>query len=245
MSEGKVTRFLVFRNGKCILAMSDKLLGNDAIAEIFASADRKVDASMSSLTVKQIDLTIEFNRKARLSAQRPADMKNGPVLTPVIITGPPADQKTVIKSESFSLGSEPPLPTSISQGESPVAGRSTVPPIILPLSSNPETESREENDILMTNLDDLDLMDIDNFSGRIRDNCETTIRTLNLDHLIRKPAETPAVPLVEVEPQMEEEFLVTDLDALDSLDLNTITSRIRDNCETTIRKLHLEYLLTK
>jgi hypothetical protein len=245
MSEGKITRFLVFRNGKCILAMSGKLLGNDAIAEILASADRKVDASMSSLTVQQIDLTIEFNRKARLSAQRPAAMKNEPVLTPVIVTGAPADQMTVIKSESFSLGSGPPPPTPVPQEKSPVAGRGEIPPIILPALSNPETESRIENDLLMTNLDDLDSMDIDNFTGRIRDNCETTIRTLHLDHLIHKPAETPVVPLIEEERQMEDEFLVTDLDALDSLDLNTITSRIRDNCETTIRKLHLEYLLTK
>jgi hypothetical protein len=245
MSEGKITRFLVFRAGKCILARSGSLIGNDAFTEVLASADRKVDASMSTLTNQQIELTIEFNRKARISAQRPPAMKKEPVLPPAVVTGAPADQMTVIRSESLSLESESPPPISLPQRALSTAGRDEVLPVILPAPSNPEKESQEGNDLLMTDLEDLDSMDLDNFAGRIRDNCETTIRKLDLDHLIGKPAETPAVPSMEEERRMGDEFLATDLEAIDSWDLDTITCRIRDNCETTIRKLHLEYLLTK
>lgn len=46
-------------------------------------------------------------------------------------------------------------------------------------------------------------------------------------------------------PEEEPAMFGADLEVLDSMDLETMGRKIRENCENTIRKLHLDYLLTK
>ncbi|MDD1720100.1 MAG: hypothetical protein LUQ25_08585 [Methanoregulaceae archaeon] len=56
-------------------------------------------------------------------------------------------------------------------------------------------------------------------------------------------------PAQDVQPGPAEDGMpgtaVSDLDALDSIDLESMTEKIRDNCRNTIRQLHLDYLLMK
>jgi hypothetical protein len=72
----------------------------------------------------------------------------------------------------------------------------------------------------------------------------------------RVPAERPAgtpgltgevVTATQVVEEHDEvvSLITSDLDVLDSMDLDSMRKKIRDNCENTIRRLHLEYLLTK
>ncbi|MCK9630070.1 MAG: hypothetical protein M0R30_00350 [Methanoregula sp.] len=62
-----------------------------------------------------------------------------------------------------------------------------------------------------------------------------------------KALTSPAAPRVPVQtpPVPEEETIESDLDALDSMDLDHVTARIRSDCMMLVKQLNLEHLMER
>ena len=192
---------LVLKSGKCILAEYSTFKGDDALENlVYTLADDEIDAALSSLDDAQIQLSLEFNKAERIirtGHAAPATQK--PSAPPV-----PQVHRTVVKktgpdhtSPMNSPKEKPAVLTRHLQEKvrQPLVGPKnplTGPPasIRTPPSRPGNKETKEEHSSPRTetesDLDTFDTMDLEEVTGKFKDECKTMVKNLHLEHLMER-----------------------------------------------------------
>ena len=185
---------LVFRNGECILAKVMALYGDAGLLEILPLLDETGDAAITLLDEAQIRLALEFNKKALV--KKPGILAVAPIAKSPHPTVSPAD-------------ANPPAGTGSPSGTETVIHRSHTPKKMvsaLPHTSPPSPRSAprntlpDEHDVADGGLDGtdpgstsfdqdmetLDSLDLESVTNKIRGDCRTLVKQLDLEHLLER-----------------------------------------------------------
>jgi hypothetical protein len=207
---------LVFKAGSCILVKFQNHRGDTAMDELSKDGGQVVDAALSLLGDAQIDLALEFNKPFRIlksakhapapvshrtapsasresprpvPAQKPAapaapvrpPVKPGPL--PHHVPAPAAAPQATVPSSllhpprvSKAAAQVPPSPRTPSPGHEDGKKREADEP--------PEKDS--DSSIFESDLETFDIMDIENVTDKIRTDCKTMIKQLQLEHLLER-----------------------------------------------------------
>ena len=189
---GPATGSFVFQNGACILARFHGQSGDAAIREMQQSARDAVDVIISTLDEAQVRLALEFNPAC------------------IVLTEPASD-----------TGNSPP-------------GHHTAPartgPVVRPADPAAPASPRPGRRVLITR----------GVPVPQQEGMQTPGTPRVAAHLLPK---TPETKTSVAETVGEPEDLESEIDALDSMDLDLVTSRIRSECKTLVKQLDLDYLL--
>jgi hypothetical protein len=202
------TGTLVFKSGKCILADFMGHHGDAAWDELHTIVQNDVDAALSSLDEAQIQLSIEFNKSARIvkSGSSAAKSAHHPP-----VHAPAEPQKKPVASHPPTLPQQPVKapPRTAAPASSHIPERAPVhrpevvvshkPPAVQPApatslpaqptrKTGPEENPPEEQDSnsFDQDIDTFDSMDLENVTDKIRSDCKTMIKQLHLEHLMER-----------------------------------------------------------
>lgn len=183
---------LVMSLGKCILAKYGTAKGDAAMNQLQMMLDEDTDVALSDLDDAQIQLSLEFNKSARILKPVPVSR------VPHTLKEKPGHPAHHPSAESTHARAHPgphpvsPVYSSVSGNDTTVTVRKHMPadqdsriknnaPEIPKHLMNTGTEAPQEKDI-----DTLELLDLDQVTDRIRDDCRTMIRQLHLEHLMER-----------------------------------------------------------
>jgi hypothetical protein len=218
LSSGEGTGTLVYKSGKCILVKYHGKSGDSGWEELLKNRTGEVDAALSTLDDAQIQLSLEFNKACRL-------IKGGKTQEDVKRAVQPAHEP--VKKPSPPV--QTPAPSAMKTPLKPAAASSLfhrpAPPAV-PQPATPEPKQPKP------------------VSG------------------IARPA-MPAPPSVPRPASSQAETKSTasegesadsigqgssfekDIDTFDTMDLDNVTDKIRNDCKTMIKQLHLEHLMER
>jgi hypothetical protein len=190
-SSDTVNGTVVFRNGVVVLARVQNQYGDPGWAEAGLFWDQMVDAVLSDLDNAQMQLALEFNKKAYVrdgSHHHAAPLQKAESLfLPPEPVKRAADTLHKPKEKDFIKITPVSPPAAVPPsdvGKKPAAGASSVSGKHLPQDQKdlPETErSSVEKD-----FDTFDSMDLDDVTQKIRKDCKIILKQLQLDHLTEK-----------------------------------------------------------
>jgi hypothetical protein len=219
ISSETITGTLVFKTGKCILVKFQNKQGDRGWDELRQVAHEEVDVALSSLDDAQVQLSLEFNKSCRVVTalkpvspvpqkpsapahqvlpvrpvarktpapafiqQKPAAAVPHPHHASVPVTTAPAPEKKTVP-----LQGPPPHPPAGLKPPSPVpqpphvqVHRREVPK---QTAEEPNPADTSESSSFDDDIDTFDTLDLDNVTDKIRNDCKTMIKDLNLDHLM-------------------------------------------------------------
>lgn len=200
---------LVFKSGKCILADFMGHHGDASWNELQKIVESEVDAALSTLDEAQIQLSLEFNKSSRIAkpgapgakipqrmpvqahpepqkktaahhhpAPPPQPVKAPPRATvPPVPSHPeraPAYRPETPISHKPAAAAHPPSATHLPVQDRNKVAREDEPRV------EPESTSFDDD------IDTFDSMDLENVTDKIRSDCKTMIKQLNLDHLMER-----------------------------------------------------------
>ncbi len=217
ISSKSLSGTLVFKAGKCILVKVGNSRGDIGWGEIWKACNEEVavDALLSVLNDAQIELALEFNKPCRIlvseryaqaqASHRPVQTVSREPSRPVPVQKPvspaePLKHPAKPVPAAHTTPATPPAPRAPAHAPPmhshivPAASRTT-PPMSPPVpvtrresgkrpqvvessQKDPEPDSPEDD------LDTFDTMDIDSMTEKIRTDCKTMIKQLDLDHLM-------------------------------------------------------------
>ncbi|MDD5169556.1 MAG: hypothetical protein PHN75_12115 [Syntrophales bacterium] len=192
ISSSTLNGTLVFRSGICVLAKIQDHYGDKGWAAVMAQPDLVTDLALSDFNTAQIQLALDFNKKARVSLptppplQRPTaqpsreqgkqavysrrEQKKRDSVKPPVTEGEVAPDTLPYEDRQITPGLSPePVKTKESPKETAKEAAESTP------------ESSEESD-----LDMFDSMDLDDVAHKIRKDCKIILKQLQLDHLTEK-----------------------------------------------------------
>jgi hypothetical protein len=217
ISSGAGTGTLVLKSGKCILVKFQGKSGDAGWDELQNHLFDEVDAALSSLDDAQIQLSLEFNKICRLvKAGKPAQEPQKPAYT----SFEPA------KKPAPPLHTEAPV-TATRPAPKPAA---PIPPVHRPAPPVqpriiPEPQPQKAQPIFQRPA-----------------------------MPAPPPSQMPARPAEEIKtvtPGDNQDSGGTgtsfekDIDTFDTMDLDNVTDKIRNDCKTMIKQLHLEHLMER
>lgn len=212
------TGTLVYKNGKCILVKFLGKSGDAGCAELQKNRNHEVDAALSSLDEAQIQLSLEFNKTCRpINIVKPLDEPRKPAQPShePVKKPAPAAQATA----TAPTAKTPPLkPPAVSLFHRP-------PPPAQP-TSVPEPKPQRA----------------------VPSNQRPAMPA---PPAAQQPpaqkAEAPDRSLNEVKPdvQSQSSSFEDDVDTFDTMDFDNVTDKIRNDCKTMIKQLHLEHLMER
>jgi hypothetical protein len=219
ISSETIAGTLVFKTGKCILVKFQNKSGDRGWDELQKAAHEEVDVALSSLDDPQIQLSLEFNKSCRvittakpgLQGQQKPSAPAHPALpvrpvarktpaTPSLLQPKPA--AAVSHPHHASLPVAAPAPeqkTGPLQGPPPHPPAGLKPAPAVPQPPHVQVHRREvpkqtveepnhadtpESSSFDDDIDTFDTLDLDNVTDKIRNDCKTMIKDLNLDHLM-------------------------------------------------------------
>lgn len=190
---GPATGSFVFRNGACILARFHGKSGDAAIREMQQSARESVDVIISTLDETQVKLALEFNPDCMVRSRPPQTHDNAVPPAPAPVehsqdnhTKTPATPPPVRPGRRVLISTEP-LHAKTAHEPGRVVPRVLAhPPAEKPAPEKPAAQAVEASDDFESDIDALDTMDLDLVTSRIRSDCKTLVRHLELDHLIER-----------------------------------------------------------
>jgi hypothetical protein len=218
ISYGLIIGTFVFKSGKRILAQYKDIVGDAAGDELQKINGEKVDASLSTLNEAQIQLSLEFNGTCLIVKGAKAD----PAIRPEI----PAPNQHTIKKPLLNT----PKQAQIDPGKNHQA------------PSIPET-STAKRPLKVEPVRAPELPKI--------------ISDTHLKKAAQKPfaavqQKSPVYPEASEEKKPEETTVLQtdsefssferDIETFETMDMDTITNKIRGECKTLIKQLHLEHL---
>jgi len=193
-SSDTINGTVVFRNGIAVLAKVQDQYGDKAWDEAGMVWDRVTDAVVSDLDNAQMQLALEFNKKAYVrDGSRPQAVPAVPpqkaeslFLQPEPVKRP-ADHPHKPKEKDFikiTPASPPALSPPAESGKKPAAG----PPRGSGRPPQPDLKdvAESERSIAEKELDNFDSMDLDDVTQKIRKDCKIILKQLQLDHLMEK-----------------------------------------------------------
>lgn len=228
ISSDNLSGTLVFKSGKCILAKVQNKSGDATWDVLQNMSNHEVDAAISSLDEAQVQLALEFNKICRivntsktvtvttLSPQKPADAahtekERKPFSPPPVATAPVRHDTIIPKPTPVA---KPPIRSSYSftPPQSPVKNGIPPPQAGAPVTHPPEVQ--------------------------IKPSSQTPVpqdpQTIGTE-----------MPAVTEEPAPDSSNFENDIDTFDSLDLDNVTDKIRNDCKTMIKQLQLEHLMER
>jgi len=216
ISSGSGQGSLVFKSGKRILAEFRNIVGDAAWDEFQKIAGEKVDASVSTMDDTQIELSLEFNKSCRIGK---AGKPERSPLSPAKM-----DHAFVKKSSSASLGEV--FATQTRNLQKPRIQEKTPshPSVINETLKKPDPSKAIES----------------KFPPIAEDNPIITIpwKLPEQEPEEREKPDDEAQHSAEIESKNFE----NDIDAIETMDVEIITSKIRGECNTLIKQLRLEHL---
>jgi hypothetical protein len=189
ISQEKVTGTLVFHKGRVILADFQDKMGDAGWEELGKAREASVDASLSTLTEAQVQLALEFNKLALVKKIRPA--QSAPPTKGSSVTFPNGAVKAPAKP---ALSGAPlPKPKSLLKAtpitKSPIApgkadNHSATAPS--PLENPADMGECSEMGSFESDIATFDRMNLEEVASKIRKDCKTMIKDLDLEHLIER-----------------------------------------------------------
>jgi hypothetical protein len=216
ISSGSAQGTLVFKSGKRILAEFRHVTGDAAWDEFQKIAGEKVDASVSTMDDTQIELSLEFNNSCRIGKGgklEPSSLSSAKTDHAIIKKSPPASPKDTFAAPPKSL-QKPHIQ------EKPALR----PSITFETLNIPDTPKISEN-TSPPHVDHKPAVTVSQQSPE-QDSGE------------KKRLEDEARRLADIESKSFE----SDIDAIETMDVDIITSKIRGECKTLIKQLRLEHL---
>jgi len=223
ISAETISGTLVFKTGKCILVKFQNKQGDRGWDELRKAAHEEVDVALSSLDEAQIQLSLEFNKSCRVITSvkpgSPVPQKPSAPAHPVLPVQPvarktPAPVLLQPKPQPKPATAVPhphhasvpvmavPAPeqkTATLQGPPPHPPAGLQTPALVPqpphvqvrrrevpkqTAEEPNPEETAEPSSFDDDIDTFDTLDLDNVTDKIRNDCKTMIKDLNLDHLL-------------------------------------------------------------
>lgn len=207
---------LVFKAGKCILVEVQNLRGDPAWDEIQNTGIEEVDAALSVLGDAQIELSLEFNKPCRVLKA----LKTAP--------GPAA-------------GSRPPAPSAVSQHpRAAMAQKAGTPvaPLKTPVKPAPVHHHIPAPPIAPAAAVHAPPHPLPKAAVPVPP-ASSVPSPRHPD-----PVKTEEVTLLEKDQDTTSSF-EEDLDTFDTMDFDNVTDKIRTDCKTMIKQLHLDHLMER
>jgi len=216
ISSGSAHGSLVFKSGKRILAEFRNIAGDAAWDEFQKIVGEKVDASISTLDDTQIELSLEFNKSCRIGKGGRSEQS----------------QSSPAKTDYTMIKKIPPL----SPGEA----------LVTPAKSLQKPHIKEKPALHPSvTFETLHIPDPFRIPGNKFSQHEDHNPTVTIPQKLpeqdpgdNKRLEDEARRLADIESRSFE----SDIDAIETMDVDLITSKIRGECKTLIKELRLEHL---
>ena len=216
ISSGSIQGSIVFKSGKRILAEFRNIAGDAAWDEFQKFVGEKVDASVSTLDDIQIELSLEFNKSCRVGkGGKPEQSPLSPAKT---------DLAFVRKSSSSSLGEVFAAQTKNLQKPRIHEKSVSRPSVITETLNNPDPSKAPGN----------------KFPPIAEYNPTITISRKSLEQEPEEKEKHDAE--AQHSADIESKNFESDIDAIETMDVDVITSKIRGECNTLIKQLRLEHL---
>jgi hypothetical protein len=216
ISSGSAQGTLVFKSGKRILAEFRNVTGDAAWDEFQKIAGENVDASVSTMEDTQIELSLEFNKSCRIGKGgklEPSSLSSAKTGYALIKKSPPSSPKDVFVTPPKNL-QKPYI------REKPVSRPSvTFEPLHTPDPSRAPGNTFHPPD--------------DHKTAVI-----ISQQSPEQDYGEKTRLEDEARYLADIESRNFD----SDIDAIETMDVDIITSKIRGECKTLIKQLRLEHL---
>jgi len=179
---------LVFRNGRFILAKIHGKAGDAAIHEIPPLWDIPVDAALSTLDATQIKLALEFNKQYHIEKtdiiQREPSHNNKSADLPSHVIHHHGKQPNH-GNPDFHAVSRHPVGRTPDTHITPRPAVQNIKPRKI-IKEEPVQQDTEEPDSFENDISTIEAMNLDNTSDKIRKECKTLVRQLNLEHLMER-----------------------------------------------------------
>jgi hypothetical protein len=220
LSSQSVTGTLVFRAGKCILVKFGNSRGDTAWDELQKAGGEEVDAAISLLGEAQIELALEFNKSCRVAryakqAQVPGAPKRP---APFASREPPR----------ASQAQKTPAATAVSPLKPPAKHAPTRHQVPVPPAAVPQAPVHAP--VPQASL------------------------FFKAAAPVSQPQPVPVLPIEETRkdeaakpPENDDDFdsFESDFDTFESMDFDNVTDKIRSDCKTMIKQLHLDHLMER
>jgi hypothetical protein len=229
---------LVFKSGKCILAKILKKSGDGAWEELQKIGNHEIDAALSNLDEAQVQLALEFNKPSRM-------INTGKTAPAAALHREPAGKQDVVQSRT----AEPVKPAAAHLRPSPPASPNlrpsssfTAPPA--PALSKPFTPPTPARTAVSPPT-----------AVPVRPVIQPPAQPLTTQKPAAPAYGPPQIPVhhkqEQKKPAESEEVsrdsssFEKDIDTFDTLDLDNVTDKIRNDCKTMIKQLQLEHLMER
>lgn len=206
---------LVFRTGKCILVKVQNLRGDTAWDEILNAGGDEVDAALSVLGDAQIELALEFNKPFRIL--KPVRQGSSPA------GGKPSAPSAATQHPRTAMAQKGSIPAApLKPPAKPAPVHRTVPAPPAAPASTPHAPPHP----------------LPKATAPVPPSPPVP------------PLRHAAAPQPEPEERPERERDTTssfeaDLDTFDTMDFDNVTDKIRTDCKTMIKQLHLDHLMER
>ena len=189
LSSVSLTGTLVFRNGACVLAKVQDRYGDPAWNLITSQPDIVTDIALSDIDNAQLQLALDFNKKAKVAPSLKAIPKQAVPPAPVspakehpLQRQRPAARKEVKEREFIKTTPvAPAAPVSPPPAERPADGTP-----VKKADARPEPPAEPARSPSEEDLDTFEDMDLDEVAQKIRKDCKIILKQLQLDHLTEK-----------------------------------------------------------
>ena len=215
ISSQTLTGTLVFKAGKCILVKAQNNRGDAGWDELQKSGSMEVDAAISLLGDAQINLALEFNKTCRILNSR----KQAPAHVSDRI--PPSTTREPIRSMQTQKLTAPTAALNPTVKPAPSRSHVPAPQIAIPQTSVHSSPSHPVP-----------------FSKAAATLPPSPPRQA-IWHEDQKKNETDNPP----EREHDTSSLDNDFDTFDTMDFENVTDKIRSDCKTMIKQLHLDHLM--
>jgi hypothetical protein len=227
ISSGSNMGTLVFRGGKCILVKFLSKSGDAGWDEVQNILTDEVDAALSSLDEPQIQLALEFNKACKIvrggkigeSQQAPAPL-------------PRHEHYETVRSEPSRK------PPAVSHFAAP-AKTATKPaaPVGLRPNAPQKMSPVPEHKPLAVPAHTTHTGSVTKPASQIPPSQRAPAPKAESPHATREESQPPT--------GQDATSFDSDIDTIDTMDLENVTDKIRNDCKTMIKQLHLEHLMER
>ncbi len=217
ISSGNAIGTVVFKSGKRILAQYKDITGDAASEELQKIISEKVDASLSTLNEAQIQLSLEFNKTCLI-------VKSGKTENISLHEIPKPGQNAI---KTPLLNTPPQVP--VSAGKTPE--RPVIPHAVT--ANRPVTPEPVRASEIPKIISDAHLK-------KAAHKPLTAIQQKSQihSHIVEEKNPEDTTLLADTDSSSFEK----DIETFETMDVDTITNKIRGECKTLIKQLHLEHL---
>jgi len=228
ISSVTVNGTLVFKSGTCILAKIQNKSGDGALEELLKMSDHEIDAALSSLDEAQIQLALEFNKPCRIiKAGKTAPAAKPLQHKPAHTVNPEPAAKSYPIPHTATAPVKPDVifqkpPHGASQNLRPSSSFTSPPAPVKKVIPPPQART----------------LPTPQPAAKVQPSPQIPVHHPSPVHKTEKPAEIE-------EPAQGPSNFENDIDTFDALDLDSVTDKIRNDCKTMIKQLHLEHLMER